>query len=149
MLLEDRDAILDDLRMNLIRAQQRMTVQANNKRKDVEYQEGDMVYLKLKPYRQQSLARRKYDRLVAHYDGPYRVCQKIGKVAYKLELPHESMIHSVFHVSQLRFAFGVPNKPTQLPAQLSGDMELKLQPEELKGVRLKQGGDLGDKEVSI
>lgn len=47
-----RDAILDELKANLIRAQHRMKTQEDLSRRDVEFNVGDKVYLKLKPYRQ-------------------------------------------------------------------------------------------------
>ncbi|KAF8393178.1 hypothetical protein HHK36_021419 [Tetracentron sinense] len=106
-LLADRNAILDDLRMHLLRAQQRMKMQADNKRHHEEFNEGDLVFLKLRPYRQRSLAQRKYEKLAARYYGPFKVLQRIGKVAYKLDLPPSTMIHPVFHVSQLRPARGI------------------------------------------
>lgn len=111
-LLEDRDAMLDDLRMNLIRAQQKMRDQANKNRANVEFKEGDLVYLKLKPYRQQSLARRRYEKLAARFYGPYKILQRVGKVAYKLDLPPTATIHPVFHVSLLHSAYGIPSNPT-------------------------------------
>ena len=55
-LLRERDAILDELQFNLARAQQLMKYYADKNRKDVSYEVGDMVYLKLQPYRQRSLA---------------------------------------------------------------------------------------------
>lgn len=54
--LLERDATLDDLKANLLRAQQRMKSIEDSKRREVEYQVGDHVYLKLQPYRQKSLA---------------------------------------------------------------------------------------------
>lgn len=107
-LLEDRDAISDDLRMIFLRAQQKMAIQANKHRWNVEYQEGDLVFLKLRPYRQQILAKRKYEKLSPRYYGPYRISQKIGKVAYKLDLPPTVNIHHVFLVSQLHAVHGTP-----------------------------------------
>jgi hypothetical protein len=42
-------------------------------------------------------------KLAPRYVGPYRICQRIGKMAYKVELPEElTGVHLVFHVSQLR-----------------------------------------------
>lgn len=148
-MLEDRDAILDDLRMNLLRAQQKMQLQANKHRRDVEYRVGDMVFLKLRPYRQQSLARRKYEKLAARYYGPFKVLERIGKVAYKLELPTTATIHPTFHVSQLRPFHGTSTQPTALPPQLNAECELVVQPAELKGLRKKKDGRNGELEVLI
>ena len=58
-LLEDRDAVLDDLRMHLLRAQQKMKTQVDNKRHSEEFSVGDQIFLKLQPYRQKSLARQR------------------------------------------------------------------------------------------
>ncbi|KAJ1377903.1 hypothetical protein SESBI_48395 [Sesbania bispinosa] len=49
-LLEERDAMLEELRANLLKAQDCMRVQANKHRRDVHYQVGDWVFLKLQPY---------------------------------------------------------------------------------------------------
>ena len=43
------------------------------------------------------------------YFGPFRILQCIGSVAYKLELPPEARIHSVFHVSFLKHCVGDPS----------------------------------------
>jgi len=55
----DRDELLKELRVNLEVAQKRMEAQANKHRREVEYVVGEMVYLKLKPYRQASVAKRR------------------------------------------------------------------------------------------
>ena len=139
-LLEDRDAILDDLRMNLLRAQQRMKRHADTKRHHEEFKAGDLVFLKLKPYRQHFLAQRRYEKLAACYYGPFKILQRIGKVAYKLELPPLAQLHPVFHVSQLRPTRGVSSSSPIIPPQLTPELELVVEPERLLGVRPKTQG---------
>lgn len=132
--LRSGDAILDDHKLHLLRAQYRMKKWADGKRKDRSFAVGDLVFLKLQPYRQQSFAKRPCDKLAARFNGPYEVIEKIGEVAYKL-LPPESKIHPVFHVSQLKAAKGASFDPTPLPAQLAPSLELMVEPEMVLGVR--------------
>uniref|UniRef100_A0A1J3GH58 Tf2-1-like SH3-like domain-containing protein n=1 Tax=Noccaea caerulescens TaxID=107243 RepID=A0A1J3GH58_NOCCA len=53
------------------------------------------------------------------YYGPYKILDKCGKVAYKLELLSTSRIHPVFHVSQLKLHVGDVLVSTQLPTIIS------------------------------
>lgn len=76
-----------DLVRQLLRAQQRMKMQADKRRTERSFQVGDMVYLKLQPYVQASLAPRAHQKLSYRYFRPYKVLSKIGDVAYKLDLP--------------------------------------------------------------
>lgn len=103
-LLTDREEVLDELRMNLLQAQQKMKSYADLKRHMEEFKEGELVFLKIRPYRLKSLAQRRNEKLATCYYGPFEVLQKIGKVAYKLKLPSNTSIHPVFHVSQLKRA---------------------------------------------
>lgn len=61
------------------------------------------MFLRQQPYKQMSLNQTKKDnKLYPKYYGTYKVLQKIGTMAYKLELPTSSRVHPVFHVSFLK-----------------------------------------------
>ncbi|XP_076933766.1 uncharacterized protein LOC143599774 [Bidens hawaiensis] len=102
------------LKDNLKRAQQRMVTMANEHRLDKEFKVGDKVFLRLQNYRQQSVEPRSTKKLAKRFYGPFQVLERVGAVAYRLELPPDSKIHPVFHVSLLREAKGDPT-PIPLP----------------------------------
>ena len=97
---------LELLTDNLIKAIDRMKKMADMHRTKRNFKEGDWVFLRLQPYRQISVAGRSPHKLSPVFYGPYKVLQKIGQVAHKLDLPIESRIHLVFHVSQLKKKLG-------------------------------------------
>lgn len=101
-MLAERQQQLDKLKSHLAAAQLRMKLQADKNRTEKEYQVGEQVLLKLQPYAQSSLVNRPYPKLAFKFFGPYKILERIGKVAYKLDLPDSSAIHPVFHVSQLK-----------------------------------------------
>jgi hypothetical protein len=93
-----------------------MKCQADQHRRDVSFDIGDYVYLKLQPYRQTSVAFRSSMKLALRFFGPYQVIAKVGSVSYRLALPSDSQIHNVFHVSLLRKYLGsIPPTIAQLP----------------------------------
>ncbi|KAJ1268317.1 hypothetical protein BS78_07G125600 [Paspalum vaginatum] len=78
-----------------------MKSQADGHRSEQEFQVGDMVYLKLQPHLQSSVASRSNYKLSFRYYGPFQIEKRVGTVAYKLQLPPHSQIHPAVHVSQL------------------------------------------------
>ena len=70
--------------------------------KDIEYEVGDKVFLKVSSWRK-ILRFDKKGKLSPRFICPYEVLEKIGPVAYQLALPPElAKLHNVFHVSMLR-----------------------------------------------
>lgn len=136
--LRERDTHLELLRQHLHKAQQTMTSRVDGHRRDVEFQVGDRVFLKLRPYRQQTLARRTNEKLSARFYGPYPVAERIGKVAYRLTLPPEARIHPTFHVSQLKKAIGEEAVTISIPPQLTAEGVMEAQPESIIDVRLNE-----------
>nr|GEW89108.1 transposon Ty3-I Gag-Pol polyprotein [Tanacetum cinerariifolium] len=101
VVVSDRDAIFH-LKDNLAVASNRMKTNANQKRCEVEFSMGDKVLVKLRPYRQISVAKRLSNKLSKRFYGPFEVSERVVKVAYRLILPETSKIHPSFHVSVLR-----------------------------------------------
>ena len=75
---------------------------ADNRRNDLEFEEGDKVYLKISPMK--GVVRfGKKGKLIPRYVGPYVVLQRVYKVAYELKHPNEfGSVHLIFHVSKFK-----------------------------------------------
>ncbi|XP_075103495.1 uncharacterized protein LOC142178069 [Nicotiana tabacum] len=109
-------------------AQARMKFYSDKRMSDRTLDVGDMVYLKLQPYRQTSVAVRRNLKLSAKYYGPYKITEKIETVAYRFELPSGSQIHPVFHASHLKKCVGLTNSPQQQPPICDADGQVLVQP---------------------
>jgi hypothetical protein len=83
-------------------AQSRQKSYADNKRRDVSYEIGDRVYLRVSPLRGVKRFGIK-GKLAPRFIGPFKILSRKGEVAYEIELPEIlSAVHNVFHVSQLK-----------------------------------------------
>ncbi|GJW07893.1 hypothetical protein Tco_1570316 [Tanacetum coccineum] len=83
-------------------ARDRQKSYADKKCKPMDFQVGDKVMLKVSPWKG-VVCFRKWEKLNPRYVGPFKVLEKVGAFAYKLELPQElSRVHNTFHVSNLK-----------------------------------------------
>ena len=88
-----------------------------------------MVFLKVAPWK--GIIRfQKKGKLNLRYNGPFRILERIGQVAYRLELPPElSWIHNVFHVSMLRKYISDPSHVLEAPPiEMKKDLSFEVQP---------------------
>ena len=114
--------IRDKLRV----AQSRQKSYADTCRRELVFEVGDYVYLKVSPMR----IVKRFGKLAPRYFGPFKVLQRRGEVAYQLELPESlSGVHDVFHVSQLKKCLRVPEE--QIPLEelsIKGDLTYEEYP---------------------
>ena len=83
-------------------AQSRQKAYADNRRRPLEFEVGDSVFLKVSPMKGVRRTGSK-NKLAPRYVGPFEILDKIGPVAYRLALPPAlERMHNVFHISQLR-----------------------------------------------
>jgi hypothetical protein len=103
------------IRENLKIAQSQQKSYADKRRRDLSFEIGDFVYLKVSPMRGTCRFKVK-GKLALRYVGPFKIINRKGEVAYQLELlPQLSDVHEVFHVSQLKKCLQVLEE--QLPME--------------------------------
>jgi hypothetical protein len=107
-IIKEAERQVQVVRENLKVAQSRQKSYADTQRRELTFEEGDYVYLKVSPIR--GLRRFKVKRkLSPRYIGPFKILGRKGEVAYQLELPARlSDVHNVFHISQLKKCLRVP-----------------------------------------
>ncbi|OMP06578.1 reverse transcriptase [Corchorus capsularis] len=120
------------IRDHLKVAQDRQKSYADIRRKELEFEIGDKVFLKVAPWKG-VIRFRKAGKLNPRYIGPFIITQQIGPVAYRLDLSSElERIHDVFHISMLKKY--VPDDSHILeapPIELKENMSFEVQPIEI------------------
>lgn len=99
----------------LHKAQAQMKHYSDLKRHPCTFKVGDLVYVKLRPYRQLSLIGPSHHKLSPRFYGPFTIIDQCGLVAFKLNLLDSSKIHQVFHSSLLKPHHGTFTSVTEPP----------------------------------
>ncbi|TYK19410.1 pol protein [Cucumis melo var. makuwa] len=101
-LVQTTNAAIQKIRARMLTTQSRKKSYADVRRNDLEFDMGDMVFLKVASMKG-VLRFEKKERLSLRFVGPFEILKQIGPVAYRLALPPSfSAVHDVFHVSMLR-----------------------------------------------
>ncbi|XP_071917014.1 uncharacterized protein [Coffea arabica] len=102
------------IRERLQVAQSRQKSYADTRRKNLEFEIGDKVFLRVKPLKGGVISK-KEKKLKPRYVGPFEILKRVGNVAYQLKLPASmAKVHDVFHVSILRKYYPDPSHVLQL-----------------------------------
>lgn len=111
-----RDELLAFLRDTFLKSQKIIKTYDDSRRTDVDYEIRDWLYLYLQPYRQQTISHRVHHKFSPRYFGPFQIVKKINPVAYQLDLPPNSKVRTVFHVSLLKSDHGpIPSTSLTVP----------------------------------
>jgi hypothetical protein len=101
VMLEEMENMVRKVKQNLKEAQDRQKSYVDQKRRHLEFQVGDQVYLKVKA-RKSSLKLGNCAKLAPRFCGTFEILSRMGPVAYQIALLANLRIHNVFHVSLLK-----------------------------------------------
>jgi hypothetical protein len=117
------------IQVNLKTVQSRQKSYADRRRKPLQFQVGDFVYLRVSPTKGVQHFGIK-GKLAPRYVGPFEILKICGPVAYKIRLPSQlAAIHDVFHIFQLKKCIKVPTKIVETRAiEIEPDLSYTEQP---------------------
>jgi hypothetical protein len=117
------------IRENLKVAQSRQKSYVDKRRRDLSFEVGDFIYLKVSPMRGTRRFKVKA-KLAPRYVGPLKILSRKGEVAYQLELPPQLLdVNDVFHMSQLKKCLRVPEEQLHMEElDLGGDLTYSERP---------------------
>jgi len=107
---EKRQHLWELAKANLEKAHKRYKDFADKSRREVKFQEGDEVWLKIKNFRLPEGLSHKF---LGPYAGPFKVLEKKLSDTYKLELPKNLRVHPTFHVSLLKLVSRDASRPNR------------------------------------
>ena len=138
-LIQETEEKVKMIRERLKVANDRQKSYADMKRKDIRYEIGEKVFLKVSPWKKVMRFGKK-GKLSPRFIGPYEVIEKVGSVAYRLALPPElEKIHSVFHVSMLRRYRSDPSHVVSTETiELRPDLTYEEEPVEILAQQVKE-----------
>jgi hypothetical protein len=124
------------IQANLKTAQSRQKSYADRRRKPLQFQIGDFVYLRVSPIKGVQRFGIK-GKLAPRYVGPFEILKVCGPVAYKLLLPPQmAAIHDVFHVSQLKKCIKIPTEIIETRVvEIEPDLSYAEQPIQILGTK--------------
>ncbi|GJV00024.1 putative reverse transcriptase domain-containing protein [Tanacetum coccineum] len=107
-LVQETTKKISQIKDRLKAARDRQKSYADKRRKPLEFSVGDYVLLKVSPWK--GVVRfRKKGKLAPRFVGPFEIIEKVGPVAYRLDLPEElNGVHDTFHVSNLKKCLADP-----------------------------------------
>ena len=146
-LIQETEEKVKMIRERLKVANDRQKSYANMKRKDIRYEIGEKVFLKVTPWKK-VMRFGENGKLSPRFIGLYEVIEKVGPVAYRLALPPElENSHNVFHVSMLqRYRLDPSHVVSKETIELRSDLTYEEEPVEILAREVKE---LGNKKILL
>ena len=138
-LIQETEEKVKMIRERLKVAIDRHKSYADMKRKDIRYEIGEKVFLKVSPWKKVMRFGKK-GKLSPRFIGPYEVIKKVGPVTYHLALPPElEKIHNVFHVSMLqRYRLNPSHVVSSETIKLRPDLKCEEEPVDILAREVKE-----------